>query len=116
MSNFKSVDDIKKAVAENGGVLTMTMEQLREAHDFGRLGPHVKKAIGDSLAKNALGCFPELGDYQHQVTRVYQLGSPVGNLISAVLNPTARNDEKLRDAAGGEEAEILTKIRALVCE
>ncbi len=113
---YKNVDAIKAAVAENGGVLTVSMEQLREAHDFGRLGPHVKKSISDSLAKNGLGYFPDLGDYQHEMTRVYQLGTPVADLIGAVLHPTPGNDTKLRKAAGGEDAEVLAKVRALVCE
>ncbi|MBA4180695.1 MAG: hypothetical protein C0506_08925 [Anaerolinea sp.] len=113
---YKSVNEIKAAAAEAGGVLTVTMEQLREAHDYGRLGPHVKKSISDSLAKNGLGYFPQLGDYQHETTRVYQLGTPVADLISAVLNPTSANDVRLRKAAGGEDAEVLAKIRALVCE
>ena len=113
---FKNVDELKKAVADNGGVLTVTMEQLRVAHDFGRLGPHVKKSIHDSLAKNGLGFFPGLGDYQYEVTRVYQLGTPVADLINAVLNPSKPNDLKVRKAAEGEEAEVLARVRALVCE
>jgi len=113
---FNTVDEIKAAVTQNDGVLTVTMEQLREAHKYGRLGPHVKKSIGDSLAKNGLGYFPDLGDYQHQTTRIYQLGTPVADLVSAVLNPTPTNDAKLRKAAGGDDDEILAKVRALVCE
>lgn len=38
----------------------------------------------------------------------------MGDIVSAVLDPTNRGDERLREGAGGEAAETLKQIRELL--
>lgn len=54
MSNW---DEIKNAVEKNENVLTITMEQLRDAHGSAKLGVHVRTEISSTLAGMGLGMF-----------------------------------------------------------
>jgi hypothetical protein len=54
-------------------------------------------------------------DWQETPIRVYKMGRPIANLIDAVLDPTARHDDELKEAADSQSAEILDEIRTLVC-
>lgn len=111
-------EDLKDRVEAEGGVLPVKMETLRELQDAGRLGPHVVKGISDELARKGMGHFPheELPTSQYEVVRVYQLGTAVADIVEAVLDPSEKNDEKLRKAANADTAEQLQKIREIVCD
>lgn len=113
---FKDIAELKVALENSGGALTVYMGELRDALGYDRLGVHVKKQIGDELAKNGMGCHPELGDRSNLETRVFQLGTPTADLIAAVLNPSKASDALIVKAAGGKDAEVLARIKALVCE
>ncbi|MGC4089441.1 MAG: hypothetical protein QM756_16440 [Polyangiaceae bacterium] len=112
--------DEVKSKAEKAGVITVSMEELREAAGAGKLGIHVRKQISDRLAGIGLGHVPqELPAYQHELVRVYQHGTPVGDLIDTVLNPGSQNDAKLAERFGSDApdyATIVEKIRELVAE
>jgi hypothetical protein len=111
-----SMDELRNLVDAHGGVMTTTMEVLRDAYGKGRLGVHVREGIRNTLDGLGLRYFPQtLPEYQDRAVRLYRLGSPVGNLIRAVLELSSEYDEYLRQAAGGDEAEILQQIRELVC-
>ncbi len=115
--DIKSLDQLRQVVEENEGVLTITMEHLRDAHGAGRLGVHVRTSISKALLGRGLGHFPEeLPAYQENPVRIYKLGSRVADLIDAVLKPNPDNDEQLRRAGGGDAEAVLDNIRALVCE
>lgn len=43
-------NSIKQEVENNGNILTVTMEKLREAHGAGRLGSNVRPEISKILA------------------------------------------------------------------
>jgi hypothetical protein len=114
---FSSLEELSDLVNRQQGVATVEMERLRDAYGVRRLGIHVRTAISNRLKGFGLGHFPqELPLYQWQLVRVYKLGSPVAELIQAVLEPSPGHDEKLRRAAGGDAEAILQKIRELVCE
>lgn len=112
--------EIKEAVEKNGNVLTVTMEQLRDAHGTAKLGVHVREEISSALAGMGLGHIPEeLPSYQHELVRVYKNGTPIGELIATVLKPGQQNDSKLIAQFGGprvDYAAIVEKIRELVAE
>jgi hypothetical protein len=115
-NQITNLEDLRAVVDSHDGVLTTTMEVLREAYGSGRLGIHVRDGIRKALAGLGLGHFPrDLPEYQWKPVRVYRLGSPVGDLIEAVLELDVGRDEQLRRAAGGSEAQILQQIRELVC-
>jgi hypothetical protein len=115
-----SWNDIKDGVEKNGNVMTVTMEQLRDAHGVSKLGVHVRDGISSTLAGMGLGHVPEvLPSYQHELVRLYKKGTPAGDLISTVLTPGGHNDAKLVEQftdGGVDYAAIVEKIRELVAE
>src|SRR3954454_5683188 len=97
VGGLTSYEDLRDAVAASEGLLAISMEQLRDIHGAGRLGVHVRDAISSSLARYGLGHFPEeLPSYQEQYVRIFQLGTPLADLVHAVLDPTPSRDEILR--------------------
>ena len=115
-----SWDEIKKKVEDAGGVLTMTMDVLRDAEGAGKLGVHIRTSISKNLAGNGLGHVPtELPANQHEPVRLYKKGTPVGDLIDTVLNPGDQNDRKLVEQLGHEGPDyraLVQRIRELVEE
>ncbi len=113
-------NEIKEAVEKNGNVLTMSMEQLRDANGSSKLGVNICAAISNALAGTGIGHIPvELPGYQWEQVRLFKRGTPVGDLISTVLTPGQQNDAKLTGqfAAGGvDHAAIVQKVRELVAE
>jgi hypothetical protein len=110
-----SLDELKQTVEGRQGVLTTKLRVIRDAYGAKKTGKHVLRNITDSLKDLGLGHFPlALPKDQHETIRVYKLDSPIAEVIGAVLTPSPANDEVLRDAAGGEAAEILARVRELV--
>ena len=111
---------IKQDVENNGNVLTVTMEILRDATGKGKLGIYVRQEISSSLAGIGLGFIPStLPTNQHEQVRLYKRGTQVGDLIEAMLTPGQQNDAKLSSlfAAGAVDyAAIVAQIRELVAE
>ena len=114
---FKNMDALRAAVERHQDVLTVSMLDLREAVQAGRLGQHVLTTISKALAGRGLGHVPRnLPNYQEEGVRVYKLGSPVAEIIDAALGPGDDNDETLREAANKEASLVVNQIRTLVCK
>lgn len=120
MQTYASIADVRSAADENGGLLKVNLGQLREALDFKRLGVRVLSQIADALDDRGLGYFPEwvldaneTPRYGDEV-RVFVKKSPIGELVSAVLNPTDDGDERLTETAGSSAATTLSEIRQLL--
>lgn len=110
-------DALRKQVEADGGLHTTTMEVLRELHGAGRLGKHVRDSISGALGAHGLGHLPkELPTYQDQQVRVFRLGTPIADVVNAVLLPSPSGDQVLRQLGGVKGQDILKKIRELVCE
>jgi hypothetical protein len=112
-------DEIKASVEGSGNVLSLSMEELRNAWGYRRLGPYVRSEISKDLRGMGVGHYPEeLGDYQNESVRLYRLGTPLATIIEAVLHPSADTDEQLRELAAreGDARATLDRIRALVCD
>jgi hypothetical protein len=110
---------IKEEVEKNGNVKTVTMAQLRDAHGAAKLGVNVRAEISRTLAGMGLGHVPqELPGYQDELVRIYKNGTPIGDLIGAVLTPGQQNDTILvaSGTTGIDYAAIISKIRDLVAE
>lgn len=108
---------LAKKVTENGGVLTVKMQEVRDAYGSERLGRNVRSGIHDLLDQIGIGHVPKrLPVYQWKPVRLYRRSSPVGKLIRAALNPGENRDETLLKAAGGDAESILRKVRELVCD
>src|SRR5260370_32619670 len=115
-----SWDEIKQKVEKSGNVVTLTMEELRDAHGAAKLGVNVREEISSTLAGMGLGHVPEeLPSYQNEQVRVYKNGTPVGDLIATVLVPRAQNDSKLVNQfthTGIDYAAAVQKIKELVAD
>lgn len=108
-------DGIRKAVEASGDVLTLLMQEVRDAFGWDRLGKNVRTLISESLDGLGLGYLPhELPDRQWIPVRLYKLGSPMAALLDAALNPSVEHDEELRKAVTGGDMETLKKIKALL--
>src|SRR4051812_37282698 len=108
MAKFKNFDDIRTAVEANGNLLVLSMYELREAYGAAKLGVHVRREIGEKLAAAGLGCFPDPEDvtYQENKVRVFRRGTPIADVVDAIMNPSEFGDERLRESASGQGAEI----------
>jgi len=112
---FQTPEDIRKAVEASGDVLTVQMAAVRDAFNYDRLGVNVRVTISEKLGGLGLGHYPtELPDRQWVPVRLYKLGSPIADLVDAVLNPSEKHDEELRKAVSGGDAETIKRIKALL--
>jgi hypothetical protein len=92
------------------------MDTLKKIDGAGRLGVHVRTAISKTLESHGLGHLPrELPPNQEDPVRLYLLGSPIADVIKAVLGPSDRGDETLRSIGTSEAQEQLRQIRQIVC-
>ena len=115
MQQANGIDEIQARLERNQGVLTVTMQQLRDAHGAERLGSIVRSEITEDLAHRGIGHYPsELPAYQEQQVRLFTIGSAVAQIIDAAFTIGQENDEKLRLATGNTAVEILRQVRELV--
>ena len=113
---FKTFDEVKSALEDRDGILTVTMQELRDAHGVGRLGVHVRTAIRRNLANRGIGHFPnELPVYQHERVRLYTLGSQFADYIEDLNELSPEADERLRELFVSNYEEIIENIRQIVC-
>lgn len=109
-------DELVESITNAENLLTLPMAEVRDAWKYGRLGIHVRRQISNELRGMGIGHYPrKLPEYQHEYVRLYKLGTPVSDIIDAVLNPSKEHDDELRDLIGGDSRAILDEIKALVC-
>lgn len=109
-------EELKSQVEANQNVLSVKMELLRDMVNVKRLGVHVCDEISRTLHREGLGHSPaELVPDAWAEARIYRLGTPMAELITATSNPGESGDVVLRDLAEGSATETLERIRALVC-
>ena len=118
MANFNNYDELVELVDANEDVFTVKMGSLRDAHDVGRLGKHVRKNISKRLRSQGLGHYPkdELPSSQHDEVRIFRLGTPTGDLIQAVTQPGTENDEAIRSTVNSDAQARLDRVKELVCD
>jgi hypothetical protein len=110
-------------VNQHDGVLTVPMWRLRDNYGAGKLGIHVRAGISQALHSAGLDHYPvketdghPLPGDQSAMVRIYRQGTPVADLIDAVLHPGPGHDDELRQLVGGNTAEqTLKRVRELVC-
>lgn len=114
---YKSPEELRDAVIAAGGVLTVRVGDVRDAFGYGRLGINVRDRISKELKGLGISHYPvEVPDWQEIPIRLFRMGSPIADLIDAVLNPSQGHDEELRQAVSGSASDILNQVRALVCQ
>lgn len=114
--DYPTPETLRDAVNDAGGVLTVRVEQVRDAFGYGRLGVHVRSEISRKLAGFGIAHYPvSVPDYQDRPLRLYRMGTPMAELIDAVLNPNPTHDEEIKQAVSGTANEVLAQVRDLVC-
>lgn len=121
---FNTFEELNDLVNQRAGVLTVIMSELRDAHDVRKLGKHVVEAISKKLDGLGLGHVPfDLPLNQNECVRVFRKGSSVAEIINSVMiiqnedryEDNEKADRLLREVSSDQGAEILNKIRELVC-
>ncbi|MCD5422683.1 hypothetical protein LRS71_24545 [Rhodococcus pyridinivorans] len=113
MDNY---DDLRKAVDDSNGPLKVEMRVLKRIDGAGRLGSSVLSTMSAALANNGIGHLPpELPSSQDEDVRLYLISSPLGDVITAVLNPTDQRDVTLRNIIGatGTGAHAVEQLRQI---
>jgi len=115
---FKTYDDLIEIIDAGQGVTTCLMQELRNAHGAGKLGVNVVANISEALDHRGLSHFPNpLPANQLDKARIFKRGTPVGEVIRAVLTvDDTKSDDVLRNIAGNTGNDIIKKIRELVCD
>jgi hypothetical protein len=114
---YESPEALRQAVIDNGGVLTVRVGDVRDAFNFGRLGVHVRSEISKKLNGLGIAHFPaDVPDWQERPLRLYRMGTPIADLIDAVIEPSPIHDDELKSAVSGGDADVVNQIRALVCQ
>ncbi|RIK08225.1 MAG: hypothetical protein DCC49_09180 [Acidobacteria bacterium] len=112
---IESFDELADLVQDEG-LAVVQMHSLRTAAKWDRLTARTLEAIKDELRKRALGVYPGLSEDRHDEVRIYKIGTPLGNLIESVINPSEQGDRRLQEAATNSAQELIRQIRVLVCE
>ena len=117
MSQFENFEQIASHVRTQGGIVTLTMESLRDAHGAGKLGKHVLKGIENDLAGNGLGYLPKaLPGYANESVRLYTLGSRFAVFLSHMDDYSGEADDRLREFFNDDLAKTIQSIKELVCD
>ena len=80
---YNSIYQVKQAVADNKGILRLSMGELRDAYGASKLGKHILTNISNELAKHGLGHFPfDLPSSQDNRVNIYDCDSPFANFYN----------------------------------
>ena len=113
---YETPEALRDAVIASGDVLTVRVGDVRDAFQYGRLGVHVRSEISKRLNGLGIAHYPvEVPDWQERQIRLFRMGTPIADLIDAVLEPTTNHDDELKTAVSGGAADVLNQIKALVC-
>lgn len=111
-------DEIKAAVDEGKGVVTVYAGSLREAEGAGRLTQRINANISKSLHSRGLGHVPfdaaHLPTSQWDQVRVYDRTSPIGEVIAAAHEVSEDMDARLREAVNGDATALLEQVRSIL--
>jgi len=92
-ATYPTWDDLDAAVLANGGVLRVSMLDLRQTSSKSRLKSLVVAEIEKELKNKGIGHLPAvLPRSQHEHAVLYKMGEPIGQVISAIQNEVTSED------------------------
>ena len=107
---------LREAVVAGEGIFRVTMGLLKMIKGSGRLGVIVRSHMSGDLISHGLGHLPEeLPANQEDEVLLYLKGSPLAEIIEAVLHPTRQGDEILRNMSSSAAQAKLKQIQEIVC-
>lgn len=118
VDEYSTYEQIKDAVNEGGGVVTVYAASLRDAEGAGRLTTGINEKISRSLAARGLGHVPyrpeDLPTSQWSNVRIFDKTSPLGTFILAAHEVGEEKDEALRGSVDSEASALLDQVRTLL--
>ncbi len=123
MAEFESIEDLRNHLLEEQ-IMVVSLQELREALDYKKLGPRVLVEVAQKLSGQGLGYFPRdtidnnVEPRAWEEVRVYLKDSALGKVVQSVLDPTESGDTYLLELADGDNsaAEMLDAIRKVLGE
>ncbi|HWA92104.1 MAG TPA: hypothetical protein VG889_18845 [Rhizomicrobium sp.] len=119
-------EELKETVEEQGHTGLVLMSVLRDLVGVGRLGKHVNSQASAELAKVGLGHFPLLVEdwpvNQWAKIRLFVRGGRIERAYAAMTRiaedaaSERKDDAIIASIAKDDSAQIVERIRALVCE
>lgn len=107
--------DALGALVDENVIHVIEMRELRDAYGVSRLGETIVTNISKELAGYGLGHLPApLPLSASEEVRLYRRGTAVGDLITAVLEPSEGGDQRLVDYAENTDREIVAQIREVL--
>ena len=82
------------------------------------MGVNVVKDIASKMRRGGLATLPPMETLpirRRAEVRLYVTDSRVGDIIAAVLEPSAKGDKLLREIGGDDASDVLKAVRELVC-
>jgi hypothetical protein len=99
--------ELERDVVANGGLLTVTGEDLRRIYGAERLGSTIRKEIRKELAGRELAIDGGGGDfYQENLLRLYKRGTAAAEIIDAVNTIGEHHDETIRTWLEGDSGKL----------
>lgn len=101
---------LRERVADAGGVLTLSMKELKDSFGAGRLGKQVRARIVEGLHYYQLFFTGELPNDERADLRIYLRGTKVGRILDAAGTLGVAADQQLRDFAYGDTKSEVDKL------
>ena len=112
---FYDLDQINVALDNQNGIMCVSMQDLRNAAGYDRLGRYVLNDISNGLRGRGISHYPlQLPLDQTNWVLIYRQGSPGERIVRAVLEPGPRSGDILSQAVGSDAEQVLQRIRELV--
>jgi hypothetical protein len=114
----KPLARLRDNIESKGGIAEVPMWELRDHAGWDRLGVNVVKDIASKMRRGGLATLPALGSLpisRHAIIRIYVTDSRVGDVIRAVVEPSSKGDDLLREIGGDDASDVLKAVRELVC-
>ena len=115
IEDFQDIEDICNNVKNKGGIMTVSMGDLRDAYGVAKLGIHVLNSIEEELSKRAIKIRGKLTLSQWDYVRLYHSDSEFNKLVEAYENLTEDSDNYLRKLTNKNEEEC-TKLKRKISE
>jgi hypothetical protein len=114
-------DGLRAEIESEGGIKVLPAWRIRDAAGWAKLGVNVIVDIANQLQEHDLGTLPvgrPLPTNQYAEVRIYSKASQLGKVVDAVISPSAKGDQMLREIASDDANDaiaVLDRVRQIVC-
>jgi len=115
-------EELRREIDAEGGIKVIEAWRLRDLAGWAKLGVNVIVDIANQLRDHDFDTLPvgkALPTNQYEDVRIYTKGSRLGKVVEAIMSPTAKGDQLLREICSSDDANdaiaVLDRVRQLVC-